>query len=79
MDHEAVCVCVWLVADVYLGEDVVNLWVHEAPPVSVLRHPQNLRADLWQGWRGDVHVTARRHGEQRGDRRPAPVAVGTIS
>ena len=72
------CVCV-CGGGGYLGEDVVDLGVHESPPVPVFRHPQHLRTDLRQGGRGDVHVTACRHGEQRGNRRPAPVAVGTVT
>lgn len=66
---------VWLQ---YLGQDVVDLWIHESSPVSVLRHSQHLGADLWKGWSCDVHVSPCWHGQQWWNGRPTSVTMVSV-
>lgn len=50
-----------------LGENMVDVWVHNALLVSVLGHPQDFGDHIRERWDGYVHVVPCGHGEQRGD------------
>lgn len=44
-----------------LGENMVDIRVHQSLLVSVLGHPQDLGGDGRERWDGDVHVVSRGH------------------